>query len=79
MPPLSLIALAIGFIAVVGTLFGLPDRWFFGLLSLTCMISGAQVAYYDLRAWAVAFLATGMLLAVAAAVAAIRAARRRNP
>jgi hypothetical protein len=76
MSPLSLIALATGVCTVIAMAFGLPDGWFFGLLSLTCMLSGADAAYSELRLWAVAFLATGMLLAVAAVRAVIRDARR---
>ncbi|MCM1977167.1 hypothetical protein [Streptomyces sp. G1] len=75
MSTINWIAVAAGGIALVGLAFGLPDSWFFGLLSLTCMLSGAQAAYHERRAWAVAFLAAGMLLAVGAAVAAIRSGR----
>ncbi|MFE6362931.1 hypothetical protein ACFVP3_23395 [Streptomyces sp. NPDC057806] len=77
MPPLSLIALAIGLVTVIaGLAFDMPDRWFFGLLALTCMVAGANAAYSELRAWAVTFLATGILLALAAVRAALRDARR---
>lgn len=73
---LSLIALAIGVATVIAMAFGLPDRWFFGLLALICMVSGAEAAYSELRAWALAFLAPGVLLAAAAVRAALKDARR---
>ncbi|QIJ62585.1 hypothetical protein [Streptomyces sp. JB150] len=72
MSQLSIAALAVGAVSFLGLCAGLRDAWFLGLLSLTCMLAGADAAYQEREAWAITFLSLGALLALAAVSAAYR-------
>lgn len=75
---LSLIAIGVTVLSVVGLAFGLPDRWFCALLALACMLGAADAAYSELTAWAIGGLAGGLLLCGASAHAALTASRERS-
>ncbi|EST24508.1 hypothetical protein [Streptomyces roseochromogenus] len=77
MSTLSILAIAVGVLAVIGLGFGLPDRWFCALLALACLIGGADAAYRELTLWAFAFFASGAMFA-GASVHAIYTARRER-
>ncbi|WP_432169109.1 hypothetical protein [Streptomyces sp. 1222.5] len=79
MSTLTMIAFGIALAAVVGLCLGLPDQWFCGLLALACLLGGVDAVLRDLRAWALAFLASGAMLSGAAVYAAITSGRERRP
>ncbi|MFD1656953.1 hypothetical protein ACFSL4_01560 [Streptomyces caeni] len=78
MSTLSIIAIAVALLAVVGLCLGLADSWFCGLLALSCLLGAADAAYRELRLWALAFLTVGTLLAGAGLHAAYAAGRERR-
>lgn len=59
-------AIVVALTAFIGAFFALPGRWFCGLLSLSCMLGGADAVYRELTMWALAFLIFGVLFAGAA-------------
>jgi hypothetical protein len=69
---LTIIAIAVALAAVLGAVFGLPDSWFCGLLTLACMLGGTDAAYRERTIWAVAFLLSGALFAGVGLHAAVR-------
>lgn len=75
---LSFIAIGVGLLAMAALAFGLPDRWFCALLALACMLGAADAAYSELTAWAVVFLASGVLLCGASAHAVLTDSRERR-
>lgn len=64
MGPLTLAALVVGVTAAVGLAFGLPDSWFFGLLSLAALLGSLDEAYDENKASAVGFLGAAALFSV---------------
>ncbi|WP_155054540.1 hypothetical protein [Streptomyces blattellae] len=72
MPPLHIAALAVGLAALIGLGLGLPDSWFCGLASLTCLLAAAGEAYLERKPFAIAFLAVAAVFAVLAAAAVLR-------
>ncbi|MGW6910284.1 hypothetical protein [Streptomyces sp. NPDC054940] len=78
MSQLSLAAMAIALIAVIAMLFGLPDPWFFGLLSFACLMASADAAYREVKLWGALLLATAAACAVAAVATALRDAHTRH-
>ncbi|MFJ6730048.1 hypothetical protein ACIQPQ_34630 [Streptomyces sp. NPDC091281] len=76
---LMMAAIAIATAALAGLAFGLPNSWFCGLLSLACMLGGADTAYRDLPRFAMAFLLCGAMLAGASIHAVFAASRERGP
>lgn len=78
MSTLSIIAMAVAVLALVGLAYGMPDPWFLGLLSLACMLGGLDAAYRELRLWALAFLISGTMLALSSVVAAFKGTDRKG-
>ncbi|MFF8406959.1 hypothetical protein ACF06P_35700 [Streptomyces sp. NPDC015684] len=79
MSTLTIIAFGVALAAVVGLCLGLPDSWFCALLALACLLGGVDSVLRDLRAWALAFLASGAMLSGAAVYAAITTGRSGRP
>lgn len=75
MSTLALVALGVALAAVAGLGFGLPDRWFCALLSLACLLGGADAAYRETQPWPVILLLSGALFAGASAHDVIRGHR----
>ncbi|MEV4033441.1 hypothetical protein [Streptomyces umbrinus] len=64
MGPLTLAALVVGVAATVGLALGLPDSWFFGLLSLAALLGALNEAYDENKASAVGFIGAAALFSV---------------
>lgn len=78
MSTLSLVAIGIALLAVVGLCFNLPDCWFCALLALASLIGGADAAHRELTLWAFAFLVSGAMFAGASVHAIYTASRERR-
>lgn len=79
MSPLNLAGIAIGTVAFLLACFGLPDSWFFGLLSLAALPGAADQAYQENRAATVALLTCAAAFAAAALRAVFTTSRARSP
>ena len=75
---LSWAAITAALAAMIGLFLHMPDRWFCGLLSLACMLGGADAVVRDLTTWTIAFFISGVLLAGAGAHAVYAEARSRG-
>ncbi|MFJ4735233.1 hypothetical protein ACIP6V_23665 [Streptomyces sp. NPDC088770] len=75
----TLIAIGLALAAVIGLCFHMPDRWFFTLLALACLLGSADAAYRDRKLDTVLLLIGGAVCTGAAAHAAHTASRERNP
>lgn len=78
MSQLSLIAILIGLVAVIAMLCGLPDPWYFSLLSFAALMASADAAYREVKLWAALLLATAGACAAAAVATALRDAHTRH-
>ncbi|MFJ4365108.1 hypothetical protein ACIP4S_13250 [Streptomyces chartreusis] len=78
MTQLSLAAVIVALVAFAATLFGLPDRWHFGVQSFAALMGSADAAYHENKLWAGLLLATAGACAAAAALLALRDAHRRH-
>ncbi|MFD4258191.1 hypothetical protein ACFWR9_11310 [Streptomyces sp. NPDC058534] len=76
MSPLNLVGIAIAALAVLLLCFGLPDSWFFGLLSLACLFGSMGEAYRENKLGAALFLAVAALFAASSIRFAYRDARQ---
>lgn len=79
MSTITLIAMAVALAAVLGLAFRLPDRWFFTLLALACLLGSADAIYHQLKLWSLLLLLAGALCAGAAAHAVVTASRQERP
>ena len=74
----NLVGIAIGVLAALLMCFGLPDSWFFSLLTLACLCGAMGEAYQENSRGAIFFLIAAGLL-VAACLHALYTSRARRP
>lgn len=78
MSTITLTAMAVAAVALIGAFMRLPDAWYCGLLALACMLGGAETAYREQTSLAIALLAAGALFAGGSLHAVIVGGRERR-
>lgn len=78
MSTITLSAMAVAAVALIGAFVGLPGAWFCGLTALACVLGGADCAYREQTKYASILLIAAALLSGAALQAVIAGARERR-
>ena len=79
MSPSSIAAIVVAAAAIVGALFGMPTRWFCGLLALSALLVGLDAALRGLpENWGISSLLVAAVFSGAALHDVFSAARRRR-